>query len=86
MRGYKGKVAFTRGPLVYCLESIDNIGIDIFNARIDPGSIRTEFSPALLGGIWVLRGLTREGKDFTSIPYHMWANRGGSQMTVWINV
>jgi uncharacterized protein len=83
--GHKGKVALTRGPLVYCLESVDNPGIDIFNARIDPNSIRNEFTPALLGGIWILCGKTTGGKDFTAIPYHLWANRGKSQMTVWVN-
>jgi DUF1680 family protein len=85
MRGHKGKIALTRGPLVYCLESIDNPGIDILNVRIIPDSIRTEFAPALLGGIWILHGKTTGGKDFIAIPYHLWANRGESQMTVWIN-
>jgi DUF1680 family protein len=85
LRGHKGKVALTRGPLVYCLESIDNIGIDIFNAKIDPDSIHAEPAPALLGGIWILRGRTTDRKEFTAIPYHLWANRGESQMTVWIN-
>jgi uncharacterized protein len=85
LRGHKGKVALTRGPLVYCLESLDNPDIDIFSSRIDPDSISVEFSPALLGGIWILRGKTTTGKIFTAIPYHLWANRGPSQMTVWVN-
>ena len=85
LRGQKNKVALTRGPLVYCLESVDNGGIDIFNIRIEPDSIQAEYIPALLGGIWVLRGKTIDGREFTAIPYHLWANRGESQMTVWIN-
>jgi DUF1680 family protein len=85
MHGHKDKVTITRGPLVYCLENIDNPGIDIFKAKIDPSSIRTEFSPALLGGICLLRGMTKDGKGFLMIPYHLWANRGESQMVVWIN-
>ena len=84
VRGHKDKISLTRGPLVYCLESIDNTGIDIFNARIDPESICVEPAPALLGGISILRGKIKDGKEFTAIPYQMWANRGESQMTVWV--
>ena len=32
----RGKLAVTRGPLVYCLESLDNPGVDLFQAR--PGT------------------------------------------------
>jgi DUF1680 family protein len=84
MRGHKGKVAMTRGPLVYCLESVDNPGIDIFTSRIDPGSVHAEYNPDLLAGIWVLVGRTASGYEFRAIPYHLWANRGASTMTVWV--
>ncbi len=83
--GHRNKVAITRGPLVYCLENIDNPAIDIFNVNIDTASLQADFSPSLLGGIWLLKGNTKDGKEFTMIPYHMWANRGESQMVVWIN-
>ena len=85
LRGHKDKVVLTHGPLVYCLESNDNPGIDIFKARIDPTSIYAESAPALLGGVWILRGRTTDERDFTAIPYHLWANRGESQMTVWLS-
>jgi DUF1680 family protein len=26
------------------------------------------------------------GQPLTFIPYHLWANRGESQMTVWVNI
>jgi DUF1680 family protein len=85
VRGRKNKAALSRGPLVYCLESTDNPGVDIFAARIDPETIRVEQDQNLLGGVHVLRGKTRDGRDFTAIPYFLWANRGESQMTVWVN-
>jgi DUF1680 family protein len=85
LQGHKNKVALSRGPLVYCLESTDNPGTDIFKARIDPETIRAERDHHLLGGVQVLRGKTRGGVDFTAIPYQLWANRGNSQMTVWVN-
>ena len=60
VKGHAGKAALTRGPLVYCLESLDNPGVDIFEARLRPDSLHAEPAPDLLGGIWVLRGETVE--------------------------
>lgn len=82
--GHAGKVALTRGPLVYCLESIDNPGIDIFAAAIDLRSLRPEPAPDLLGSIVVLRGQTMDGRPITAIPYALWGNRSASEMTVWV--
>lgn len=84
VKSERGKIALTRGPLVYCLESIDNPGVDLFAERIDPSSLRSEFEPDLLGDLWVLRGQTVRGKAITAIPYFAWANRGPSQMTVYV--
>ena len=84
LRNQRGRVALSRGPLVYCLESIDNPDIDIFKTKIDLQSVHVENEPNMLGGIRVLRGKTSGGQDFTAIPYHLWANRGKSTMTVWL--
>ena len=85
VKGHAGKVAVTRGPLVYCLESIDNPGVDIFSAQLDPAFLRDEFVPDLLGGCIVIHGKTLDGRLLKFIPYFLWANRGESQMTVWVN-
>ena len=85
VKGHAGKVAVTRGPLVYCLESVDNPGVDLFTCRLDPTSLRSDPAPDLLGGITLLRGQTIDGQPLTFIPYSLWANRGESQMTVWVN-
>jgi hypothetical protein len=84
VKGHQGKVAVTRGPLVYCLESVDNPDVDIFTAKLEPSSLRDEFVPNLLGGCVVIHGKTTEGKSLMFIPYFLWANRGESQMTVWV--
>ena len=39
----------------------------------------------LLGGTEVLRAATSDHQSLTFIPYQLWANRGESQMTVWVN-
>jgi uncharacterized protein len=85
VKGHEGKVAVTRGPLVYCLESVDNPGMNIFTAQLDPSTLRDEFVPNLLGGCVVIHGKTTDGKLLKFIPYFLWANRGESQMTVWVN-
>jgi DUF1680 family protein len=85
VKGHAGKVAITRGPLVYCLESVDNPGVDIFHAELDPDSLWHEFLPELLGGCVLLHGMTTDKQPLKFIPYFLWANRGESQMTVWVN-
>ena len=85
VKNHQGKVAITRGPLVYCLESNDNPGVDIFTTRIDPASLLPVVAETELGRITTLRGKSVQGQDLTFIPYQMWANRGASQMTVWVN-
>ena len=85
VRGHAGKVTVTRGPLVYCLESVDNPDVDIFTAQLDPDSLRDEFVPDLLGGCVVLHAKTMDGRPLKFIPYFLWANRGESQMTVWVD-
>jgi DUF1680 family protein len=85
VKGHSGKAAVTRGPLVYCLESIDNPGIDIFSTRLDPGSLAPLFDDAMLGGAIKVQGNTKEKEPLRFIPYFLWGNRGVSSMTVWVN-
>jgi DUF1680 family protein len=46
--------------------------------------LHDEFIPNLLGGRVVIHGKTTDGKPLKFIPYFLWANRGESQMTVWV--
>ncbi len=85
VKGHAGKVALTRGPLVYCLESVDNPDPDIFTAELNPDSLRDEFLSDLLGGCVVIQAETTGGEPLKFIPYFLWGNRGDSQMTVWVN-
>lgn len=85
VKGHAGKVAITRGPLVYCLENLDNPGVDIFNVQMDPSSLKAEITPDLLDGMVKITCRNVDGLPLTLIPYMLWGNRGTSQMTVWIN-
>jgi hypothetical protein len=86
VKGHAGKVALTRGPLVYCLESVDNPGVDIFTARLAAATLRAEYDRQLFGGTVVLRAATTNQQSLTFIPYQLWANRGESQLAVWVSV
>jgi hypothetical protein len=95
-----GAVAVGRGPLVYCLENLDNPGVDVFNVKIDPASLQPAWDPdpslrsgpvliaakeqALLGGVMKITGRTQAGEPLTWIPYMLWGNRGPSLMTVFV--
>lgn len=51
-----GRVALQRGPLVYCLEGVDNGG-HVRNLVFPPqAQVRAEHRPDLLGGLTVIRG------------------------------
>ena len=93
-----GKVAFQRGPVIYCAEWPDNEDGQVLNLQVDTaGPVTTEFVPSLLGGTQVIRisGFqTRRKTDgsiekmqreaVTLIPYAFWNNRGPGQMKVWL--
>ena len=83
----RGKVAFERGPIVFCAEAVDNGG-KVLDLSVSEGVQMTdEFAPDLLGGVVMLKGeAQRDGKavPFALIPYYAWAHRGLGEMAVWI--
>jgi DUF1680 family protein len=61
-----GKVAIARGPLVYCIEEVDN-GSGLHNLSLaTKGDFKVSFEPGLLGGTAVVRGraLRRSESDW----------------------
>jgi uncharacterized protein len=60
VRDLQGRVALERGPIVYCLEGVDHVGIRLDRIAIDPDKVSNEFQVEqdenLLGGISLLRG------------------------------
>jgi hypothetical protein len=85
VRPVRDKGALARGPLVYCLESIDNPGVDLYNAQFDPASLKAEPSE-LFEGTVLITGVDTRGEELTFIPYHLWGNRGTSKMCVFVSV
>lgn len=58
-----GRVALKRGPVVYCLEEVDN-GFAPQRLRLAPGApIETAYDPGLLGGAVTLSGSAMKAGD-----------------------
>ncbi|MCE5267267.1 MAG: glycoside hydrolase family 127 protein [Planctomycetaceae bacterium] len=79
-----GRVAIRRGPIVYCLEAVDNGGSlrNVALAR-DP-QFSTEHRKDLLGGVTVIKGLASDGRRLTAMPYYAWDHRAAGEMAVWL--
>ncbi len=104
----RNQVAVQRGPLVYCLESLElPAGVRLNDVAIPASSVfDPHYRDDLLQGITEIQGralvkppgdwsekLYRplaidepKGIDLRMIPYYAWANRGPSEMSVWLPV
>lgn len=84
-----GKTSIMRGPLVYCIEAVDNPDTNILNTILPPkAELKAKHRADLLGGVTVITGqATVDGKSvkITAVPYYAWNNRDKGAMTVWIN-
>ncbi|OJY95847.1 MAG: six-hairpin glycosidase [Sphingobacteriales bacterium 40-81] len=94
----KNRFALQRGPLVYCLEGPDNKDSAVMNIVVKKDeAITAVYKPELLNGVTVLEmkgsstkrqlnndALLHSEQMVTAIPYYAWANRGASEMEVWI--
>jgi hypothetical protein len=93
----RDKIAFQRGPVIFCAEWPDNNNGNVRDLVIKKdASFTTEFEPSLLDGTQVIKTVgsltkkTPNGKaampveePVKLIPYALWNNRGTGQMMVW---
>lgn len=96
----QGQIALQRGPVVYCIEEVDN-GSNLAAIRLPKESeIISEFNPDFLNGVVKLIAdgyRVAPSKDLYSseeaelipqkieaIPYYAWCNRQKGEMRVWI--
>lgn len=80
----RGKIAFTRGPLLYCFEEADN-GKVLVMSLSDELDMQFEFDPNLMEGLGTLVVSDRaRGSEYKAIPYFSWCNRGCGEMIVWV--
>lgn len=78
-----GKRCLQRGPLVYCMEEIDNPHYE--KAALLPSmNYMTAFEPDLLNGVVTITAVN--GDDtYKFIPYYAWDNREPGKMKVWVD-
>ena len=70
-----GRLAISRGPLIYCIEAADHQGVDVFDILLSPDTaFSLHFKPDLLGGMGVLRGegLLRDKSEWKRKLYHIY--------------
>ena len=88
VKATRGRVAIQRGPIVYCIEGVDNP--DVFGVRLpSEPDLRTERAEDLLEGAVVVKGTAADGSPFIAVPYFAWDNRRTdvlpkNPMRVWI--
>ena len=86
----RGLVAIERGPILYCMEGIDNdnydtlIANDEATATIADSNINGYTFQAIDLAGQVKLGETTQSANLRLIPYYAWNNRGLSTMKVWI--
>ncbi|MCW3806660.1 glycoside hydrolase family 127 protein [Plebeiibacterium marinum] len=79
-----GKVALERGPIVYCVEEIDNSDINQL-VITDNMQFSHKVEAFLSKDVELIVGKNKSGDDmFTAIPYFLWNNRGANKMKVWL--
>lgn len=87
IRTNRNKIAISRGPIVYCIENIDNLDENLSNVKIDlKKPIEVEFSDTLLEGVAILQARSIKDTPICFIPYFTWLNRKKSKMQVWVRV
>ncbi|HZK94254.1 MAG TPA: glycoside hydrolase family 127 protein [Prolixibacteraceae bacterium] len=92
----KGKLAYQRGPLVYCFEDKDNNNGWMFDTFVLPDEpAENKFEENLLGGVVTVSMIgykvsqTEDSEKveqvaLKAIPYYAWNNRGPANMLIWM--
>ncbi len=78
-----GRTALMRGPLLFCVEGIDNGGT-VADVAL-PTDSQVDATPAhdLLGGMVTLTWQDGQHRR-TALPYYAWSHRGVGEMAVWL--
>jgi DUF1680 family protein len=87
VRDLKNMVTLASGPVIYCLEAVDNPALE--SLKIGPATpMKSQFRKELLNGVNVITGNARQtnGKQisFQAIPYYASGNREGAGYKVWL--
>jgi len=87
------RMAVERGPVVYCAEWPDVPGGRVLDLLFEPAAqLKPSFDKDFYGGVTVVETQAKKMANPSAppvpvrlIPYHLWANRGGGEMAVWLS-
>jgi DUF1680 family protein len=83
----RDRIAFERGPLVFCAEGADNGGKVLDKTLNGKLHFQADWREDLLGGVTQIRVAARQTKEsLTLIPYYAWCHRGPNEMRVWFPI
>ena len=52
-----GKIAIKRGPIIYCIEQVDNLDFDVWDLTVNTeGKMKSEFRKDILNGVVIVQG------------------------------
>lgn len=78
-----GKRCLQRGPVVYCMEEVDNPEFDKLSLS-QATTYEAGFKSELLNGVVAITASEGDTR-INFIPYYAWDNREAGQMQVWVN-
>nr|WP_144926199.1 beta-L-arabinofuranosidase domain-containing protein [Paenibacillus bovis] len=80
-----GHIAIQRGPIVYCLEEVDNHHLQYGNIELSADTqFHVKYQKDLLDGAITLTTTSAGDESYTFIPYYIWDNREPGFMQVWL--
>ncbi|WP_290708664.1 beta-L-arabinofuranosidase domain-containing protein [Flavihumibacter sp. CACIAM 22H1] len=92
-----GSIALQYGPMVYCVEGVDNGGKALNFIVPKDARFKVQYEAGKLGGINTIQfdanvfdvsadgqQITTTRKTMTAIPYFSWNNRGAGEMLIWL--
>ena len=93
VRADRSRFAVERGPIVYCCEWPEVPDGKVLELLFDDSrEMKARFDAVLFGGVTVIDAAARNMTDPSAafqpvslIPYHLWANRGAGEMSVWLS-
>lgn len=90
LKDVEGQKVLTRGPVLFCLEGVDNPSIleNPENYKFNSEDFSVQADNTLTFGINTIQGNMNqveggESVRFNAIPYFAWRNRGPSAMRIW---
>jgi hypothetical protein len=84
VRETRGRVAIERGPIIYCVEDQRALDARLENDSELRVSHANEPTPISITGVAKSVSNSSVTRSITLIPYYTWANRGPTEMSVWI--